>query len=739
MSSSALDLPSSLLASRRGRRWKPSPERSECRSRWGARLWAWAVAASTAALTIAQGAAASGWHSEVETPLSATVLPVRIVRTAGAVSDPQALLRPGERLSATLKYTPGGPQPQIVLDFGKEIGGVLQLDVVAASGAPVLQADYSEQLAHLTDGSETGPSFSRSGDPRRSDEFPIDSSGPLKSPYGVQGGERYLRLSLAAPGTVALRSAAIEFTAYRGPLRGYFLSSEQLLNRIWHAGAYTLNLDQIVPGMVDLPGVRYARRAIIDGAKRDRAIWSGDLAIAGRTAYYTTDPRYVRDSLQTIGEHAGTVAALPVAGSGREGAEALPGECSPATSGGSGCTFYSATYSMIFTDDLYDYYRFTGDLRFVRREWPAVRRQLAWYASEVGPDGLLPVTAADGWDWNVEPTTGELSYVNAVYCQALTDAGRLADALGDPRARAYRAAARKLRDAVNARLWDARLGIYDASTTSRGTVVQDANVYPVLSGIAPARRARSVLRRIARALASPYGALNVAYPPPPPYSTIISPYMGGLQLAADFQAGLPGLALALMRTEWGHMVNGDPGGTTWERIHPDGTLGGADSAAHGWATAPTWVLSRYVLGVSPASPGFARWSVAPQAGDLAWAEGAVPTPHGRLGVRWKRGAGGCSFALAVDAPRGTEGEVAVPLLGAERTITRDGAVVWARGAARPGVRARREGSAVALEDQRGSHFFAWSAQRICARPHGAASATAGRRVPPEPAARTGRS
>jgi alpha-L-rhamnosidase len=367
---------------------------------------------------------------------------------------------------------------------------------------------------------------------------------------------------------------------------------------------------------------------------------------------------------------------------------------------------------MVFVPELYDYYQFTGDIGFIRAEWPNVQRQMAWDAQQVGSSGLFAVSEATGWDWNVGQTSGELSYVNAVYYQALLDASRLAGALGDPSAGSYLAAAAKLRGGVNAQLWDQKLGIYDASTSLRGVVIQDANVYPVLTGIAPPARGASIMGIISKALATPYGTLNAPTPPPSQYSQIISPYMGSFQLAADFQAGRPDLGLALMRTEWGRMVRHDPGGTTWERIHPaGGTLAGADSAAHAWGTGPTWVLSRYVLGAAPASPGFSTWSVAPQPGDLAWAQGAVPTPHGTLAVRWRRGAGGRSFALTVKAPGGTSGEVAVPLLGPDRTIKRNGVVVWRSGAAARGISARRGGNAVIFAAQRGSQSFSWAAAR----------------------------
>jgi hypothetical protein len=45
--------------------------------------------------------------------------------------------------------------------------------------------------------------------------------------------------------------------AFRGTpdaLTGHFLSNDPLLNHIWYAGAYTLNLVREVPGTRDLPG-----------------------------------------------------------------------------------------------------------------------------------------------------------------------------------------------------------------------------------------------------------------------------------------------------------------------------------------------------------------------------------------------------------------------------------------------------------------------------------------------------
>ena len=45
------------------------------------------------------------------------------------------------------------------------------------------------------------------------------------------------------------------------------------------------------------------------------------------------------------------------------------------------------------------------------------------------------------------------------------------------------------------------------------------------------------------------------------------------------------------------------------------------------------MISRYVLGVTPLEPGFAKIRVRPQVGSLARVEGKVPTAKGPVNVR----------------------------------------------------------------------------------------------------------
>jgi alpha-L-rhamnosidase len=78
----------------------------------------------------------------------------------------------------------------------------------------------------------------------------------------------------------------------------------------------------------------------------------------------------------------------------------------------------------------------------------------------------------------------------------------------------------------------------------------------------------------------------------------------------------------------------DDTGTMWENFATDGApgLGATSSLAHGWSSTPASALPGYMLGIQPVAPGYATWLVQPRPGDLSWAQGQAPTPHGDVQV-----------------------------------------------------------------------------------------------------------
>lgn len=323
---------------------------------------------------------------------------------------------------------------------------------------------------------------------------------------------------------------------------------------------------------------------------------------------------------------------------------------------------------------MYDYYLYTGDLTFVRQQWPVVQKELAYLGTNTNAQHLIVTTTLiDGLNWHLDfPPPGTVTQVDIHYYAALREAARLADALGQANVAAeYNTEAAVVKDAINATLFDATTGLYDITDSLRGPAAQDANAFAVLFGVAPADKQASILQNLKAALYTANGPL--AFAPASGFTIIISPFASSFEAWARFEAGDAVGALSLIRTEWGHMQKGQPfySGGTWERMTPDAVPdSAATSLAHGWASGPTSALSKYVLGVRPVQPGYKQWLIEPQPGDLSWAEGTVPTPYGPIKVEWEKHGNG--FVLEVTVPNGTRGTIGVPTRGGGPSLTDNG-------------------------------------------------------------------
>jgi alpha-L-rhamnosidase len=394
---------------------------------------------------------------------------------------------------------------------------------------------------------------------------------------------------------------------------------------------------------------------ILDGARRDRSVWSGDLIVQVPNVFYTTGAAdYVSGSIEFLNSWQEADGRLPAR---------MPPLFPPATPPQHG-QVYSAVYSMHQITNVALHHLYTGDVGFVREQWPAILRQLEYDAHFVDDRGLYLTDDEGGldWDWYDGPKTGAVTAYNVTYQHVLRQSSDLAAAIGEPQAAAeLLRQADRTRAAINAHLFDPERQLYVLSESRPEAIAQDANSLAVLHNVAPRSEAPAVLQALDAALPqTPFG--------PQPFSAAtgfqenVSPYASGFHLNALFEAGLTEDAFKLIHNLWGHMAAPGPyaAGTVWELMNVDGTpgFGSTTSLAHGWACAPTVALSSYVLGITPTSAAFHTWSIAPQTGPLTWARGQVPTPFGPIEASWT--SDGPSFTLEIQVPEGTSGTVTVP-------------------------------------------------------------------------------
>lgn len=517
------------------------------------------------------------------------VLPTRIVwQTEGdAAPHDSGFLLTSSTGQAPLEAVPGctippSDQPiSLLLDFGRELNGGIQIVVGQAAQATILtRVRFGESVSEAM------------GQPNN-DHANHDLVFPLV-PMGTQEigntGFRFVRLDF--PAGAALHLVAVRAVSLLRPLDylGTFECSDPRLNAIWQTGAYTVHLCM--------------QEYVWDGIKRDRLVWIGDL-----------HPETMVIA-SVFGGHPIVQATLD-----------YQRDRSPLPEWMNGISSYSLWWVLIQRD----WYWYHGDLAYLHQQHEYLTGLLTQIESNVDAEGQEHLDGMRFLEW---PTSGDPAAIDAglqaLVVRALHAGAQLCDVLGDSEAaaRAWSAA-------------DRAAGCLRPPSPSK-----QANALLALAGMAEA------------------GAVNrdiLAQDPARGLSTFYGYYV----LQARAEAGDYAGCLDLLRTYWGGML--DMGATTfWEGFEIDWMPGSAPidelvpagkrdihgdfgdycypgfrhSLCHGWAAGPTAWLMEHVLGIAPASPGFATVTVTPHLAGLSYARGTFPTPHGLIEVSHELGADG---------------------------------------------------------------------------------------------------
>ena len=180
----------------------------------------------------------------------------------------------------------------VIFDFGLEVGGIVTLGYTA-SGSGTLGLAFSE-ASNFT-GTNSDESNGGSG-PDLALQVPVQSGhGVYTMPLDkLRGGFRYLTV-FTDSAQINVKSVELEiaFQPTWSDLRaygGYFHSSDDVLNSVWYACAYTIQTTSVPPdtgrvyplpsGWINNASLGDAPSVLVDGAKRDRSAWAGDLLTA---------------------------------------------------------------------------------------------------------------------------------------------------------------------------------------------------------------------------------------------------------------------------------------------------------------------------------------------------------------------------------------------------------------------------------------------------------------------------
>ncbi|KAH8588401.1 glycoside hydrolase family 78 protein [Bisporella sp. PMI_857] len=623
----------------------------------------------------AQPSFPGSWEKYNFSPASRTVSPVKVLREDGSllqdyaesVNPPQTRLRQSQG-----PIQLADPVSLLIFDFGKEVGGIVTV-TYAVQGSGKVGVSFSEAknwTGYWSD--DSNGAFNTDQNGHADGALFFDVSPTQKTTYTLpdaqmRGGFRYLTLFLnGGPNhnfniSISSITCELSFQPEWPNLRaygGYFNSNDDLLNNIWYAGAYTLQTNAIPhntgrvfpiisPGWINNADISLGAPAptvYVDGSKRDRTVWAGDLAIAVPSILVSTgDVSGVKNTLVVMYNDQRQDGALPFAG--------------PAIN-----IYNSDTYHIATLIGTYDYFWFTGDVQFLTSVWSKYKLALQFILSKVDSTGLLFVTGLD--DWARLNQGGYNSEANMLLLHALNTGSKLAISMNDQQlSTSLTTVAEKLQRAAYSKLWDPTIGSFRDNDKADSIHPQDANAMALFFSVANASNADSVSQYLTTNWIS-IGSLAPELP------NNLCGFGQSFEVKGHLVARKATRALDLIRRSWGWYQNHPSGtGSTFiEGYLADGSFGyrsaygygsySYTSHAHGWSTGPVDALISYIVGLQITQPGGSTWTLAPQFGDLTNAEGGFTTPKGKFSAKWKLIPGG--YEIEWTFPGDTVGTIVLP-------------------------------------------------------------------------------
>lgn len=406
---------------------------------------------------------------------------------------------------------------------------------------------------------------------------------------------------------------------------------------------------------------------LTDGAKRDRLIWPGDMAIAVPAivaSYY--DIQSIEDSLNSLFSLQNkTTGQLPYAGI-------------PFTERG----LQSDTYHMYSLIGIADHFTYTGSLQYVEEKWDQWVAGLNYSLSTIDDSGMANITYSN--DWLRFGMGGHNIEANSILYYTIQQGIILGKAVGAEESMldSWARAGEGIKDAANRLLWNETAGFYhDNETTTLAP--QDGNVWAVYANLTDSPEKNELISTNLASRWTDYGA------PSPEAGNAVSPFISSFELQAHFLANNASAALELTRKQWGFMLDDErmTNSTFMEGYQADGAFHYAPynndpriSMSHGWATGPTSVLTFYIAGLHLQSDGGRTWEVYPRLGDLKFVDAGFSTRVGTFSAL-VNASEGVVTAMEFATPAGTIGNVRLPGLSGSLRSSNGSSITLANGEA----------------------------------------------------------
>ncbi len=498
------------------------------------------------------------------------------------------------------------------VDFGRIVAGFVELDLQAPSGT-VFELFYREKAyrperAWLGEDPETGARYVAAG------------GGETFAAMELNG-LRYLHLVVHSAESAEVTIERLEVREHLYPRTGgaYFESDDPALNALYRAGIRTVELNSL--------------DAYTDCPTREQRAWVGDAVVHQMVDLATNEDWGLARNYLELSDSPRSDGILPMVAAGD--IEASGGLTIP-------------DWSLSWIHGVHVQFWHDGDLDRVRRHLPSIERVLRWYTTYLDDRGTIAnVPEWNLVDWASIFLSGRSSILTALWARGLAEFAELSDAVGNSGSASW---ARELYAAAVAGyedFWDAVRGLYVDHIVDgerRPAASQIAQACAIISGLAPRERWAQIVEAMTDSerlvVRSWIGSETGGYDhgkfeeqmkgvqridwDPEREMVLAEPFFSYAVHDAVAVAGRAELLIDLVRRWEEFLVDGyDTFGECW----------GWGTPVHGWSSTPTRDLISYILGITPAEPGFGRVRVAPRVGRMQNVAGAVPTPFGLVEVR----------------------------------------------------------------------------------------------------------